>query len=112
MYVGLFLLFCRVLRGFTVLDAILPDLDIAPASTLLLDSVKHFFRDNRLVIALCGVTIHFAVVDFPLCLVFRRVSFEDMLSVSRDSGTETSKIEYKKPLREQSRKGFFLTRHQ
>ena len=77
MLVGLFLLFCRVLRGFTVLDAILPDLDVAPPAAFFLDLVEHLLWDNRIVIALCGVANHFAFVSFPLRLVFRRMGFED-----------------------------------
>ena len=56
MLVGLFSLFRRVLRGLSLLDAILTDLDIAPANTLLLDLVKHLLWDYRLVIALRSKT--------------------------------------------------------
>ena len=42
---------------FIILDTILTDLDIAPASTLFLDLVEYLLWDYRLVVALCGVTI-------------------------------------------------------
>ena len=57
MLVGLFLLYRRVLRGLSLLDAIPANLDIAPARAFLLYFVEDFLRDNRFVVPLCGVTI-------------------------------------------------------
>ena len=77
MIVGLLLLFHRVLRRFAMLDTILTDLDIAPATAFFLDLLKHILRDNWLVVTFSSVSIDLTVIDFSFRLVFRRVGFED-----------------------------------
>ena len=75
--VGLFLHLCRILRGFSPLYAISTDLNIAPAVTFFLNTIEHYFRDYRLIVAFGSISVDLAVVGFPLCLIFRCVSFED-----------------------------------
>jgi hypothetical protein len=77
MIVGLFYSFRRVLRGFSLLDAIPANLDIAPTGAFLLYFVEDFLWDNCFVILLRSISVYLAVIGLPLRLVFWCVGFED-----------------------------------
>ncbi len=75
--VGLFCFLRRILSGFTMLNTVLADLDVAPAGAFLLDLVEYIFRDYWIFVSFSSISFYVAVINFPLCFVHRRMRFED-----------------------------------
>ena len=69
--------FCRIFGGLSLLDAVLADFHIAATGAFLLDLIIDFLRDDRLAVAFCGVSLHLAVIRFPLRPILQRVGFEN-----------------------------------